>query len=86
MLITVTREDVSFGRRKSVVQCPIALAAHRATGLFCKVGQYDMYVFDLDDNCHKFRLPFEATEFVNAFDKGYTPEPFTFDLPLEGVK
>lgn len=76
MKITVTAEDIAYGKVRSCRECPVALAIRRAN------PSADIYVdgyrIAIDDG--RAVTPDIAREFIGAFDGGYPVEPFEFEL------
>lgn len=93
--ITVTAEDIAKGCLGSAWNCPIARAIQRRLrgGYFAHAGQTTYAVrqrfIHVAGTALIFRgpMPFEASEFVRAFDASKPVEPFEFeiDLPEESL-
>ena len=84
MRIDVTQEDIDRGKRSRPCECPLAIAASRATGRPCSVG-LDRIGFD-DGLALEWPLPDIAFKFRWDFDNGQPVQPFGFDLPLEATR
>lgn len=80
MIIEVTDRDIRRGKKLSTDLCPVALAAIRSEaykGCFTlpKVTYEDILI-----NGNIYDLPPEARAFIYSFDKGFSIEPFKFEL------
>lgn len=88
MKIEVTLRDIKAARKyqetmkSGVDHCPVAIAARR-------VFKKKIWVWAIDElgvhltNDYEFaiyKLPVEATTFIEDFDAGIKVEPFTFEL------
>lgn len=96
MKISVTKEDISRGRKGSCSRCPIALATARGLGWEdtyfrwsngnliknITVDEFYIFVWDRDTNANNYRLPPEASEFVRNFDGGICVQPIEFEVSL----
>ena len=87
MKINVSWKHITHGDRNKCTTCPVALAIREALrcppyDVLVTSGEVDLYAKEKWDTV---RLPSEATEFINNFDKTGTGEPFEFDLPLENI-
>lgn len=80
--IVVTQEDIDQGKRGECSSCPIALAFSRLTGIeIFRVYQDSIRVYETKlgsdsfrENFEetpklKYRLPFEANQFVYGYDR-----------------
>ena len=76
--IVVTSEDIANGRLCSQEECPIALAATRATGSACVVWARTVQV--LGHPVRYWWLPARAQSFIEAFDAQRPVTPFRFTL------
>ena len=80
-IIDVTQEDIDRGRRGKCMECPIALAAARATGRASAFTSHwavnvDGADFDEIDNA---TTP-EIRKFIGDFDCGEKVSPFSFKM------
>lgn len=84
MKITVTREDIRAGKRKSCTSCPIALAIRRK--VWARLVRVDNFYIKLWPGNREPRLqaalPVKAMQFVRSFDAGVPVQPFTFIVRL----
>lgn len=84
LTIQVTEEDIREGWAGLCNRCPVALALSRAPGCPWNVGGSSAAPRDADTDAF-VRLPDIARRFIERFDGGDSPEPFTFtvDIPKE---
>lgn len=84
MTITITESDIANGQSSACTLCPIALALERATGERWFVGTkgVTLLVHLGDPEGTWSLLPDAARAFVQAFDKGQSVEPFSFELDI----
>lgn len=87
MVISVTQNHITRGRRNNCYSCPIALAIIDATGCNKVVVNEDSvyYSYYEEDGTHRgfyHRLPRSAMKFVKEFDEseGEACRPFKFKL------
>ena len=80
VIVSVTAEHITAGKREDCERCPIALA-------FAEIFPGAVYVDDFacmitaDDGTEvEFDLPDEALEFIGAFDDGLPVAPFSFTV------
>ncbi|MFN7302800.1 MAG: hypothetical protein ACK5U7_15110 [Bacteroidota bacterium] len=78
MIVTVTPEDITRGRRLSACSCPIALAIRRLAPRCVVVTNHTIRIDD-----RRFATPEPACKFINDFDAARPVMPFTFTLPTE---
>ena len=79
--IKVTQDDIDKGTDRCGYGCPIALAAQRAlTNRHIHVGRAITTVFGYTDK--RVPNPQEAQDFITLFDRGYSVEPFEFELDI----
>lgn len=80
--LTVTGADIAAARRQSATRCPVALAAAGTFGF--PVGwalAFPGWLTIHDPSRAKmraYRLPAEASAFIEAFDRGAPVAPFMF--------
>lgn len=75
--IEVTKQDIEQGECKSPWRCPIALAINRVMQPGCRAYvDYDTVIIA----CQDYRLPPEASQFVDRFDDQASVSPFSFSL------
>ncbi len=84
MLIKVTQNHIEEAKTLLTNNlradcCPVALAVSEAMG--------ERYICGMENVCNDvgmiiIKLPEEAQEFIQQFDKGYEVEPFEFDLTV----
>jgi len=74
--ITVTKEDIEKGQRRSNLYCPIALACSRHFPFMISVCSDTIYVDERD----RVKLPARARKFILAFDNCFDDrvKPFSF--------
>ena len=79
-IVKVTQADISSGRPKNGVYCPVALAVRR---LFPErnttVGVFAVYINDKPYT----PLPASAVDFIGQFDKGRAVKPFSFRIDMK---
>ena len=91
--VQIAEGDIEHGHIAQCRSCPAALAANRATGLFCDVGGLHLVAYDnrqyLDNGNLLVRLlPEEAGVWITRFDSqrngivNAPPRPFSFPLEL----
>jgi hypothetical protein len=82
MTVEVTAEDIAKGRRNDCNRCPIAIAIKRSAGCaFASAAPGVAFVsIDLDGGSTRYRLPREASLFINDFDRYAGVDPFSFDM------
>jgi hypothetical protein len=80
MKIEVTAEDIEAGEAADCYRCPIALAGTRAGLCAPRVLANSVWFGGIKRRVAY--LPKEATEFVEAFDRGESPTPFSFELDV----
>lgn len=73
--ITVTRDDITQGRRRFGETCPITIAGVRALHVTVRVNPRSMYVHGV-----RYNLPWRARLFVWLFDRALPVAPFSFQL------
>lgn len=91
LVIEVTADDIAQGVRQDPCRCAIALAVARLTGTPAQEG----YLAITDSQVkigrgagrwlNRYRLPYEAEEFIEDFDGGHEVQPFTFTARLRGA-
>lgn len=82
MIIKVLREHIFRGWQNNCYLCPIALAIRSATGFSYMVTPTEVCLEDAQPRLW-IQLPIEARQFIDAFDRGKSVEPFEFELSLE---
>lgn len=75
MIINVTQDHISKGRRHRCEHCPIALALKEQTGLCCIVTDDNIQI---DNKVYDHTV--ESRGFIFDFDMGYIVKPFSFEL------
>jgi hypothetical protein len=78
MIIKVTKADIANGIPASPSNCPIALAAWRATHALISVSNSRIEI-----NGRVYVMPGKAKDFVALFDIGFVPDPLSFSVPYE---
>lgn len=73
IIVGVTEEDISTGKRNSIKSCPVAIAMTRA---FTKIGRAFTKI-RVDE------LPETAINFIYNFDNYVYVEPFLFELEID---
>lgn len=88
MKIVVTAEHIERGRARKCDECPVALALARAGVEAPWVGPDHIRGF-YGGRRFKVGMPESVAKFVEAFDEtlrgSQPPEPFEFDLQLDGA-
>ena len=78
MQVDVTVQDIEAGIAGSTDACPVALAIGR-----CGLGPVRVGGFGLRVGGRSWVLqPVGVTDFIVAFDKGWSVKPFSFELEL----
>lgn len=80
MKIKVTTKHIEYGIRRSIYQCPVALAVRDAIGKRISVAAWPD---DIRVGSELYPTPDEARKLMEMFDEGMTVMPFTFELPIE---
>lgn len=78
MRIEVNEDDIRQGEPENGDNCPIARAARRVTPLAVSVGTWTINI-----GGQSYKLPAEASRFVEAFDAGWKVEPIIFEITEE---
>lgn len=87
MQIEVEQPDIDEGLACNCDACPIARATQRKlpAGVMVQVQSRFAQVFVMGKHVKSIWMPAEAREFIKAFDAGEPVQPFSFDLPIEGL-
>jgi hypothetical protein len=85
--IKVLQHHIQAGTRGSSRSCPIALAVQEMVGPLVKVVVTCKSIMLLDaERISKTKsvtsLPYEANDFVKAFDAGFDMQPLSFSIPV----
>jgi hypothetical protein len=84
LTVQVTAQDISEGKQKSCLWCPVAIASARALSLgdgrFVTVlpSAITIYERHLNARVATWRPPESVARFINDFDSDHPVEPFTF--------
>lgn len=87
MQITVEQPDIDEGVALNCDACPIARVTQRKMppGVMVEVRTKFAQVFVSGKLVKSLLLSREARQFIAAFDAGRPVQPFSFDLPIEGL-
>ena len=94
--VQIAEVDIEHGHIAKCRSCPAALAANRATGLFCDVGGVHLAAYDNGEFIENTGLlvgllPEEASVWITRFDSqrngivSHQPAPLSFPLELYRV-
>lgn len=83
--IEVTQEDIDRGKQGSRCWCPIARAIKRTLywmpgDTMIPDGRVEVSIAQVAIEDGRADLPFEASNFIVAFDRGEPVKPFSFEL------
>ena len=84
--VNVTQEDIDLGKPLDSDLCPIANALSRKINKPFGIGTCEIFVDS--DKLSQLPLPINAINFIDKFDTGLKPEPFTFtlEMPTDWIK
>jgi hypothetical protein len=87
--INITRVDILNGKRRDYNNCPIALSMKRnikdkiievTSTYICIQDRLDEG--NILEDC-RYKLPYQAAKWIQAFDEGKTPRPITFLVKMD---
>lgn len=81
MTITVTQEDIEYGKRRNCHKCPVAIATKRGFPECNRIeAGISIRIFKGKTTIAKFSTRSRVIEFMGLFDCGCVVHPFTFEL------
>lgn len=87
MRVTITRDDIRRGTRRSPFSCPIARALKREHGIIAGVGITSVETLQPISKWKlRAELSLKAERFVNDFDEGKPVKPFTTVLTFKDYR
>jgi hypothetical protein len=82
--INVTAEDIENGVPKNICYCAIALAVKRALPAHdVSIDDDCVSLTDVESYYEDYPLPDSALVFIDQFDSGKKPQPFSFTLEMD---
>jgi hypothetical protein len=86
MKVTVTREMVGYALQQTNSNCAIALALKDANPdfIYPRITQESISVTDIrEGKRYTFHTPDKMAKWIDKFDRGESPSPFSFELNIE---
>lgn len=86
LTVSVTQDDIQFGKKGNCDWCPIAHAVRRVVPeKYIKISVGSRWLILWSTRviiCKEVELPQVAKTFIKDFDRGFSVSPFTFEIDI----
>lgn len=85
--VKVTKKLIENGEQCDPVLCPVARAIKKKLPKYKEitVGPKKVYITKNEIVKYRAKLPIEAAQFINHFDRGLEVEPIEFELEFNDI-